>query len=358
MGTEIESIGKIYRQLQDKVSKDIFISRLNYSFTGDCAFIDSMIEKTVRNRKEWIDFCSLLRKKAETNQMVIFGAGIWGKILYAETNAFISWENVIDTAPEGKKVGELAAVSLEKFVENYQGEQIVISSYKNSQSMIKQLMLYDIPKENIVNGGVTIYRLTEGAIYFDLEALLPVLDEEVLVDGGCFDGANSKQFLEWTEGKGYSYCFEPDEKNILAIQKKLEPFRGKFEIIPNALWSERQQMSLNAKGNFASSLLTEEEGSDKLSKAITIETASVDECLGDKRITFIKMDIEGAELQALKGCRKVIKSQKPRLAISVYHRLEDIWKIPELILSYYPEYKFYLRHYSFADYDTVLYAIP
>lgn len=69
------------------------------------------------------------------------------------------------------------------------------------------------------------------------------------------------------------------------------------------------------------------------------------------------MDIEGSELNAIKGSNKVIKEQKPKLAISIYHKQKDILDIPNLLLQYNPDYQLYLRHYSFVAYETVLYAL-
>lgn len=80
--------------------------------------------------------------------------------------------------------------------------------------------------------------------------------------------------------------------------------------------------------------------------------------LAGKRVTFLKLDIEGAEMEALRGAGQIIRTQKPKLAVSVYHRRDDIWRIPMLLLSYVPTYRFYLRVYSFTGKDTVLYAIP
>ena len=70
------------------------------------------------------------------------------------------------------------------------------------------------------------------------------------------------------------------------------------------------------------------------------------------------MDIEGSELKALCGARETICRLKPKLAISIYHKTEDIWELPKVILQMNSEYKFYLRHYSLAAEDTVLYALP
>lgn len=61
---------------------------------------------------------------------------------------------------------------------------------------------------------------------------------------------------------------------------------------------------------------------------------------------------------ALYGAQKVIVENRPKLAISIYHKPEDIWEIPSIVLQYNPDYKLYIRHYSLTDFETVLYALP
>lgn len=92
-------------------------------------------------------------------------------------------------------------------------------------------------------------------------------------------------------------------------------------------------------------------------ETMMIETTSLDSALAGKRVTFIKMDIEGAELKALMGAEKIIREQKPKLAISLYHSPEDICTIPQYLMRVRQDYKYYLRHYSLFDTETVLYAI-
>ncbi len=245
----VEYTRYIYRHLADKQSRMVYMDRLNYSLTGDMNFIEDLVDKTIRQSRTWRFFCESLRDKASNNEMIIFGAGIWGNILYQETRELIQWKGVIDRNPQDKCVGQLPVYFFEDFVELYDGEVVVLSSFKNTGGMLRQLKDAGIPNGKIIDAGSIIYELTEKAIYFDIDDF--------------------------------------------------------------------------AKG---------------------------------RRIIYIKMDIEGAEAEALRGAARVIKEQKPKLAISVYHKERDIWEIPALILSYCPEYKFYLRHYSFSWYDTVLYA--
>lgn len=69
------------------------------------------------------------------------------------------------------------------------------------------------------------------------------------------------------------------------------------------------------------------------------------------------MDVEGAELETLKGAKNIICRDKPKLAVCIYHKPEDMTDLPIYIKSLVPEYKLYVRHYSEEKYETILYAI-
>lgn len=88
-----------------------------------------------------------------------------------------------------------------------------------------------------------------------------------------------------------------------------------------------------------------------------IETISIDEMLNGQRVSYIKMDIEGAEMEALNGAHNTINKFRPKLAISVYHKEDDLWNIPDYLHKEYPWYKFYLRHYTPITTETILYAM-
>lgn len=91
---------------------------------------------------------------------------------------------------------------------------------------------------------------------------------------------------------------------------------------------------------------------------ISVEVSSIDEDIKEK-VDFIKMDIEGAEQEALYGALNHIKNDKPQLAICVYHTIQDIWKIPKIIYKINPKQKFYLRYHQFdIPEELVFYANP
>lgn len=351
----IADLQNIYRRMGDSLSEKIYIDRLNYSITCDKGYIENMVDSSVRCRSEWQKFCTFLKEKAECSAMYIFGAGIWGNILYNETKNFVKWQAVIDSCPEGKRVGKLPVIPIKELLNGTDSDIIVaISSYKNAQEMSALLREAGIGQERIIDAGAVIYELTEGAIYFDLEQLNPQLPYEAFVDAGCYDGLTAKVFFQWCRKKGYVYCFEPDNKNVINIRKNLSDYAERYELAEKALWSETKSLYIDARGDYASSV----RDSDGMDEGQMVKAAALDDYLAGRLVTYIKMDVEGAEAEVLRGAKNTIISQHPRLAVSIYHKAEDIWVLPDLILSYYPGYQMFLRHYSFADYDTVLYAIP
>lgn len=115
------------------------------------------------------------------------------------------------------------------------------------------------------------------------------------------------------------------------------------------LWNQKDELSFlqrSSNGHLS------QEGN------IRVKLDALDHILKGEKVTFIKMDIEGAELKALQGSRNTIIEHRPKLAICVYHKPEDIIEIPLYIHEIAPEYKFYLRHHSKEYTETVLYAVP
>jgi FkbM family methyltransferase len=187
------------------------------------------------------------------------------------------------------------------------------------------------------------------------EDFLPPIANEVYVDAGCCDGKTIMDFLEFA-GSGKIYGFEPESdcfrRTMEALRANLHSSGG-ITIFPQGLWHKAETLHLTKPGEDAGAAAISEQGEE------IIETVSLDEAIepGD-RVTFIKMDIEGAELNALRGARETISRNLPRLAISIYHKPEDIVTIPSYIMSLSDRYVFYIRHHApWLNVDTVLYAI-
>ena len=116
------------------------------------------------------------------------------------------------------------------------------------------------------------------------------------------------------------------------------------------LWSEDKTLLFSACGNEISCMSDEGD--------CTVNVVALDHVVDkDDRVTFIKMDIEGAEKKALMGARQTIIRNKPKLAICIYHSDEDMIEIAEYLHSLVPNYRLYIRHYFYEPIETVLYAI-
>ena len=188
--------------------------------------------------------------------------------------------------------------------------------------------------------------------YFE-QGLIKLTEHEVFIDGGAFDGDTVKAFLKELNGKFQKIIsFEPDKDSYNKLSQSVANISGVIAM-PYGLWNKKENLKfkkgINPEGN---RILDEDYGET------VIETVSIDEIIKEEIPTFIKMDIEGAEIKALEGAKETIVKYKPKLAICVYHKPFDIIDIPLFIKNMVPGYKLYIRHYSNSFLDTILYAIP
>ncbi len=168
---------------------------------------------------------------------------------------------------------------------------------------------------------------------------------------GCLNCITTFDFIKRCPNYKGIIAFEPnlasynDCQRIAEIQKIRD-----FMIYNVGLWDERAELSFFTAESGGSSRVAEN-GKDKVC------VDSLDNILQGDVVSFIKMDIEGAELKALYGCKGTLRKHKPKLAICVYHKKEDIVEIPLYLHDIVPEYKFYMKHYSVRANETVLYAV-
>lgn len=337
---QISKIKEIYNLLEDDLSKYIFENRLMFSLTEDMLFIRNIVCTR--------DVCRELyeRMKAVKDKTIgIFGAGMVGRSL-VRTYRDIEIECFIDNKQAGIECERLPVISLSEFKGRYPNSIVVISTKLYYKEIVKQLLEEGFQEEQIINIGME-YEKINHLQYFDLPQLENKrLPEEVFIDGGSYNGNTSMDFIKWSPG-GLAIAWEPNPDNQEKCKQLLKENKIRYELIPKGLWSEEGELKLTSARDESK---ISDEGDVK------IKVDSIDNLI-NKPVTFIKMDIEGSEYQALLGAKKTILKYKPKLAICIYHKPEDIWELPWLIHEINPEYKLYLRHYSFADNETVLYAL-
>ena len=93
-------------------------------------------------------------------------------------------------------------------------------------------------------------------------------------------------------------------------------------------------------------------------QAVEVQALPLDELSLPGRVAYLKMDVEGAESEALAGAPGLIARDQPALAISLYHRSEDLWRLPGRVRELLPSHSFYLRRYADCGFELVLYAVP
>lgn len=183
--------------------------------------------------------------------------------------------------------------------------------------------------------------------YFDEKVVLT--DQEVFIDCGGYDGDTSLKLIEKCHGKYTDIIiFEPELCKKESIEKNMAGHR--YQLYQAGVWSEKTRLHFDALKTVGSHVSETESG-------YVIEAVALDEIVFDRKPTFIKMDIEGSEQEALKGCKRIINEYKPKMAICIYHKPDDLFEIPVLIKRLNPAYRLYLRQYANSRFETVMYAV-
>ena len=184
--------------------------------------------------------------------------------------------------------------------------------------------------------------------------IFSISPEEVIVDCGAFDGDTIRSTLGLVGSNLKAiYAVEADTVSLEKLHSYLAGLpadvRQKIHEFNCAVGETRCTIKFVMAG-----LLTSTAGD----AGQDVDCVPLNELFAETHVTFIKMDIEGAEYGALLGGRRLIQRDKPILAICVYHTQNDIWRIPLLARDFLPQHKLYLRAYEGDGFQTVLYAVP
>ena len=203
--------------------------------------------------------------------------------------------------------------------------------------------------------------------YFNALTLPPLAGRALrYVDGGAYNGDTYAELCGLAEVQR-AYLFEPDADNYQALLRQVQGRdpaaqagqagnvgqagnKGHALCLPLALSDGYQMLSFSAGAGEGAAI--SESGSQH------IAAAALDGMLCGETVDFIKLDVEGAEDQALRGARQLIQRSRPVLAISLYHRPQDLWALPALLASLCDGYALFIRQHYCNSFDSVLNAVP
>ena len=173
------------------------------------------------------------------------------------------------------------------------------------------------------------------------------------VDCGAYTGDTIATLIHSMGKINKLVALEPDKNNFKKltsyISHQKERVADNIYLYPCGSWSSSKMVAFNSTRGPSSHI---SESGDTF-----LQCVSLDDVLFGFTPTFIKMDIEGAELEAVKGACSTIDNHKPSIAISVYHRIEHTWEIPLLLKRINNDYQFHLRSHEHFNQETVLYAV-
>ena len=181
-------------------------------------------------------------------------------------------------------------------------------------------------------------------------------DNEIVVDAGAYDGNTTEEFVKRMPGKTKFYAFEPFDKIRTILEKRVSRLKVEYPL-------EEDDIVIIAGGVGA---VTKKVRSKETSKMLTINDHgdlessiySLDDYFKDKQaFTILKADVEGAEMDMLYGAENMIRQNKPKMALSIYHYVDDFILIPEYVHRIVPEYRLFVRNHMIDYQDTVLYCI-
>lgn len=177
--------------------------------------------------------------------------------------------------------------------------------------------------------------------------------EERFVDCGAFDGDTVRKFLGLVpDFRGRIASFEPDASTFARLEHwrnaQTTELRGRIEIHRAGVGARRERAGFSEGGGTGSAM----------GEGETIDVVPLDEAVSDLRPTLVKVDVEGYEPEVLAGARQLISTQRPVLALCVYHRQDHPWRIPLTVSQMHDGYRYTLRNYCLDGWDLTLYAVP
>lgn len=190
--------------------------------------------------------------------------------------------------------------------------------------------------------------------YFPVD-LVGLTDREIVADGGAFDGDTLHDFLRRTGMHfGEYHAFEPDPVNLDRLRERIvglpSVVRERIHIHPVALHDRPAELKFANHGSQTSQVA--------VAGDVLVPGRTLDHMLVNRPVSFLKLDVEGAERSALNGALRILGTHRPVVAVCVYHGPSDLWDIPWWLHGVLPASRLFLRQHGFDGWETVCYAIP
>ena len=181
---------------------------------------------------------------------------------------------------------------------------------------------------------------------------------EIFVDCGACTGDTIERFMAINNGVfKHIYAFEPGKKQLVACKERIQRVIKEWAIneksitlISAATGAENMELLFESGESITSSMIVHDD------KGEAVRVVSLDSFFVDLPLSFIKLDVEGMEYDTLLGARQTIAQYRPKIAVCVYHKPDDLFRIYSLLRDINPDYMFKLRHHSSLLMETVLYC--
>lgn len=359
-----ENIEKIYEKMNDDKSREMYREALNLIATRDFSHLVKIHElNKIKTDKAILQQIQYSQFHEQGKKIIFYGLGqrtlnmvkMWEEFHSGIGYSFFPFITDIpvsffcDKNYRNYSEGFLGkpVISPSDLKQNYKDGIVIINTCDYFEQIYNELLGEGFSEEQMFFHEYPNGQACEEKQYF--EEFMKIDQEQTFVDAGCYDGKTVHQFINWQPNYEKVIAFEPDKTNYTVCTKNLQDVE-RIEVIQAGLGNENCRVSFKETATSGSCI--DRTGED------FIDVIKLDDVIEKDKISFIKMDIEGAELDALRGAQKVIHRDHPKLAICVYHKKYDLVELPQYINEISDNYVFYLRIYSNLWFECVLYAVP